>query len=167
MRLNFLPREIRKYFQMSQRQRKYEISMALWHVPLLYIGAAIVIATVTIFIDMYFDIPSQSAFFIFDFQTTRSLVSTLISSVLLLSAFTLNILLVLLTTFSGQFSPRMLQNFIADRQTQHYVGIFNGSFIYVLLMFLFISNFQMMICPCAHYHGSIDFYNCGYLSLFY
>lgn len=142
MRLNFLPREIRKYFQMSQRQRKYEISMALWHVPLLYIGAAIVIATVTIFIDMYFDIPSQSAFFIFDFQTTRSLVSTLISSVLLLSAFTLNILLVLLTTFSGQFSPRMLQNFIADRQTQHYVGIFNGSFIYVLLMFLFISNFQ-------------------------
>ena len=142
MRFKFLPREIRKYFQMTQRQRKYEISMSLWHVPLFYIVGAMIVATVTIWMDIYFDLPSQSAFFTFDFQTTRSLVSTLISSVLLLSAFTLNILLILLTTFSSQFSPRMLQNFIADRQTQHYVGIFNGSFIYVLLMFLFISNFQ-------------------------
>lgn len=142
MGLKFLPREIRKYFQMSGRQRKHEISMSLWNIPLMYIAAAVIVAAATIFIDMYFDIPAQSDFYIFDFQTTQSLVSTLISSVLLLSAFTLNILLVLLTTFSGQFSPRMLQNFIADRQTQHYVGIFNGSFIYVLMIFLFINNFQ-------------------------
>ncbi|RLQ90144.1 DUF2254 domain-containing protein [Planomicrobium sp. Y74] len=142
MRLKLLPWEIKKYFQMSKRQRKYEISLTLWHIPLLYIVVAIVIAIATIFGDMYFDLPSQSDFYILDFESTRSLVSTLISSVLLLSAFTLNILLILLTTFSGQFSPRMLQNFIADRQTQHYVGIFNGSFVYVLLMFLFMSNFQ-------------------------
>lgn len=142
MRLKFIPQEIKKYYQMSDRQRKFEIRMSLWHIPLVYIWAAVIIAAMTIFVDLYFDIPSKSAFFVFDFQTTRLLVSTLISSVLLLSAFTLNILLVLLTTFSGQFSPRMLQNFIADKQTQHYVGIFNGSFIYVLLMFLFISNFQ-------------------------
>lgn len=142
MGLKFLPREIRKYFHMSGRQRKHEISMSLWNVPLMYIAAAVIVAAATIFIDIYFDVPAQSDFYVFDYQTTQSLVSTLISSVLLLSAFTLNILLVLLTTFSGQFSPRMLQNFIADRQTQHYVGIFNGSFIYVLLIFLFISNFQ-------------------------
>lgn len=142
MQLKFLPKEIRKYYQMSKRQRKYEIDMSLWHIPLLYIGAAVIFAAVTIFVDMYFDIPSSSNLNIFDYETTHSIVSTLIGSVLLLSAFTLNILLVVLTTFSSQFSPRMLQNFIADRQTQHYVGIFNGSFIYVLLMFLFISNFQ-------------------------
>ncbi|MFD1032659.1 DUF2254 domain-containing protein [Metaplanococcus flavidus] len=142
MRFKFLPREIRKYVQMSPRQRKYEISMSLWHVPFFYIIGAMIVATVTIWLDMYFDLPSQTTFFIFDYQATRSLVTTLISSVLLLSAFTLNILLVVLTTFSSQFSPRMLQNFIADRQTQHYVGMFNGSFIYVLLTFLFISNFQ-------------------------
>ncbi|MFD1032630.1 DUF2254 domain-containing protein [Metaplanococcus flavidus] len=142
MRMKFLPREIKKYFLMSERQRKHEISMSLWNVPLMYIGAAVILAASTIFVDMYFDVPAQSDFYVFDFQSTESLVSTLISSVLLLSAFTLNILLILLTTFSGQFSPRMLQNFIADRQTQHYVGIFNGSFIYVLLTFLFINNFQ-------------------------
>ncbi|WP_256464124.1 DUF2254 family protein [Halobacillus amylolyticus] len=75
-----------------------------------------------------------------DASVTRMLVSTLIGGILTLSAFTLNSLLVVLTTFSGQFSPRMLLNFISDKHTQHALGIFNGSFIYVLVVFLFIGN---------------------------
>ncbi|MFP3338976.1 DUF2254 family protein, partial [Micrococcus sp. SIMBA_131] len=73
-------------------------------------------------------------------QPTRLLISALIGGILTLSAFTLNSLLVVLTTFSGQFSPRMLLNFVADRTTQHFVGIFHGSFVYVLVVFLFITS---------------------------
>lgn len=142
MTLKFLPREIRKYLQMSKRQRKHEIRMTLWHIPLLYVVAASFIALATIFVDIQFNLSEQSDTFVLDFETTRLLVSALVGGILTLSAFTLNSLLVVLTTFSGQFSPRMVQDFISDKQTQHLLGMFNGSFVYVLLMFLFIGNFS-------------------------
>lgn len=142
MKFKFLPREVRKYLQMSKRQRKHEIRMTLWHIPLLYVLAASLIAIVTIFIDIQFNLSQYSDRFVVDYETTRLLVSALVGGILTLSAFTLNSLLVVLTTFSGQFSPRMLQDFIGDKQTQHLLGMFNGSFVYVLLMFLFIGNFS-------------------------
>ncbi|AQQ55474.1 hypothetical protein B0X71_20185 (plasmid) [Planococcus lenghuensis] len=142
MLVKFLPREIRKYFRMSRRQRKHEIHQSLWFKPLAYVMAAAVLAIITLFIDMQVDLSVRASFFAFNHETTRTLVSTLIASILLLSAFTLNILLVFLTTLSSQFSPRMLQDFIATRETQHFVGLFNGSFIYVLLLFLFMNNFR-------------------------
>ncbi|WP_088006974.1 DUF2254 domain-containing protein [Indiicoccus explosivorum] len=142
MKVKLLPREIRKYIQMTPRQRHHELSASLWFRPLLSVLAAIVLALVTIFADLQFEFIPADSILSFSYDTTRLIVSTLISSVLLLSAFTLNILLVVLTTFSGQFSPRMLQDYIADRQTQLYVSLFNGSFIYVLVTFLFINNYQ-------------------------
>lgn len=141
MLFKFLPREIKKYLQMSKRQRKHEIRMTLWHIPLLYVAAASLIALVTIFFDVQFRLHEYSDAFFVSFETARLLVSALLGGILTLSAFTLNSLLVVLTTFSGQFSPRMLQDFISEKQTQHLLGMFNGSFVYVLLMFLFIGNF--------------------------
>lgn len=58
-----MPGEIKKYFQMFERQRTFENRMTLWHIPLVYIRASGFIAAVTIFIDLYFDIPSKSALF--------------------------------------------------------------------------------------------------------
>lgn len=145
MLIKFLPRELRKYFLMSKRQRKYEIALSLWYKPLLYVALAIAAAILTIYIDTQFNLPIRYNLFSYDFETTRTLMSTLIASILLLSAFTLNILLVFLSTLSGQFSPRMLQDFIATKEIQHFVGVFNGGFIYVLLMLLFINNFQQEV----------------------
>ncbi|AQQ54568.1 DUF2254 domain-containing protein [Planococcus lenghuensis] len=142
MPAKFLPREIRKYFLMPKRQRKYELRMSLWRVPLIYVIAAIVLAITTLFIDLGLNIALPTGFIVFSFSTTQLLVSTLIGSLLLLAAYTLNILLVVLTTFSGQFSPRMLQDFVSTRQLQNFVGVFNGSFVYVLVILLFMNNFQ-------------------------
>ncbi|WP_079477148.1 DUF2254 domain-containing protein [Halobacillus salinus] len=141
MILDLLPVALKKYFEMSKRQRKHEMQMTIWYMPAVYISLAIVIGFVTLFFDlrieMYNYVPS---IFHINSDATRVLVSTLIGGILTLSAFTLNSLLVVLTTFSGQFSPRMLLNFVSDKRTQHALGIFNGSFIYVLVVFLFIGN---------------------------
>ncbi|WP_246125715.1 DUF2254 domain-containing protein [Alkalicoccus halolimnae] len=139
--LAWLPESLRKYFQMSRRERKYEMSSTLWYMPFFYISLAIILVIGTLFLDLATDI-DQYAFEMLriDTETTQILVSTLIGGILTLSAFTLNSLLVFLTTFSGQFSPRMLLNFVAEKQTQHALGIFNGSFVYVLLVFLFIGS---------------------------
>ncbi|CDQ21557.1 Uncharacterized membrane protein [Halobacillus karajensis] len=136
-----LPGSLRKYLEMSKRQRKHEMQMTLWYMPLFYILMSIFFVIATLLLDITFQIEQFTfEFFRINADITRMLVSTLIGGILTLSAFTLNSLLVVLTTFSGQFSPRMLLNFVADRRTQHALGLFNGNFVYVLLVFLFIGN---------------------------
>lgn len=141
MLLKILPISLRKYFEMSKRQRKHEIQMTIWYMPLIYIAASILFVIATLYLDLSFQLEQYThEFFRINADITRMLVSTLIGGILTLSAFTLNSLLVVLTTFSGQFSPRMLINFVSDKRTQHALGIFNGNFVYVLLVFLFIGN---------------------------
>ena len=136
-----LPLSIRKYLLMSRRQRKHEIRLTIWYMPFLYICLSLLLVAVSLYFDLYLEISQfTGAFLSMDASVTRILVSTLIGAILTLSAFTLNSLLVVLTMFSGQFSPRMLLDFISDKQTQHALGIFNGSFVYVLFIFLFIGN---------------------------
>lgn len=136
-----MPLPMRKYFQMSSKQRKHELQMTLWSMPLIYIAGSALIVILTIVLDLQLNIsrfvhPWLSA----GGEATQTLVSALIGGILTLSAFTLNSLLVVLTNFSDQFSPRMMFNFIADKTTQHLLGIFHGSFIYVLFIFLFLTN---------------------------
>ncbi|OXS61464.1 putative membrane protein [Bacillus sp. V-88] len=136
-----LPLSIQKYLLMSKRQRMHEIRLTIWYMPFIYICLSLLMVAITLYLDLYLEV-SQYTFDLLsmDASVTRILVSTLIGGILTLSAFTLNSLLVVLTMFSGQFSPRMLLDFISDKQTQHALGIFNGSFVYVLLLFLFIGN---------------------------
>ncbi|WP_246238223.1 DUF2254 domain-containing protein [Alkalicoccus luteus] len=141
MLLQLLPASLRKYFTMSRRERKHEIQSTLWYMPLLYVSVSVFLVVFALFLDIQLDIERQLPPIVsITAETTQMLVSTLIGGILTLSAFTLNSLLVVLTTFSGQFSPRMLLNFVADRRTQHALGVFNGSFVYVLLVFLFIGS---------------------------
>ncbi|UKS64585.1 DUF2254 domain-containing protein [Rossellomorea marisflavi] len=137
----FLPNDVQKYLLMSKRQRAHEIQLTIWFMPFLYICLSLLLVACTLFLDLKVELSHYvPKLFSMNASVTRTLVSTLIGGVLTLSAFTLNSLLVVLTTFSGQFSPRMLLNFISDKKTQHALGIFNGSFVFVLFNFLFIGS---------------------------
>ncbi|MYL31504.1 DUF2254 domain-containing protein [Halobacillus halophilus] len=132
---------IKKYFKMSRRQRKSELKSTIWFMPFWYILGAVGLSAFTFYLDYIVDVslylPAPIGF---SGQTLQVLLSALVGGVLTLSAFTINSLLVALTTFSGQFSSKMLVNFVSDRATQHVLGIFNGSFIYVLLNFLYVTH---------------------------
>ncbi|WP_347551104.1 DUF2254 domain-containing protein [Pseudalkalibacillus hwajinpoensis] len=137
----FLPWQLRKYFEMSKRIRQHELQSTLWYMPGIYILGAFIFVAITLYLDLVLELSQYTPNMIrTTAQPTRLLISALIGGILTLSAFTLNSLLVVLTTFSGQFSPRMLINFVADRTTQHFIGIFHGSFVYVLIIFLFITS---------------------------
>lgn len=138
-----LPWQLRKYFAMPKRVRKHELQSTLWYMPAVYILGAILFAGLTLYLDLIVNLSQFTPELMHaKTQPTRVLVSSLIGGILTLSAFTLNSVLVVLTTFSGQFSPRMLLNFVADRTTQHFVGIFHGSFVYVLVTFLFLTSVE-------------------------
>ncbi|MBN9654212.1 DUF2254 domain-containing protein [Halobacillus sp. GSS1] len=126
---------------MSKRQRKSELKSTIWFMPFWYIVGAIGLSAFTFYLDYVVDVGLYLPPAIgFSGQTLQVLLSALVGGVLTLSAFTINSLLVALTTFSGQFSSKMLVNFVSDRATQHVLGIFNGSFIYVLLNFLYVTH---------------------------
>ena len=97
MILDLLPVAVRKYFEMSKRQRKHEMQMAIWYMPVAYIALAIGFGILTLVLDLVIEVNEYThTVFQINADITRMLVSTLIGGILTLSAFTLNSVLVVL-----------------------------------------------------------------------
>ncbi|WP_393964682.1 DUF2254 domain-containing protein [Exiguobacterium sp. S22-S28] len=108
-----------------------------WWWPLLYgVGGAFLTAMVLV-VDLY-----AKELFPKDWKTTLGLAQTIHSAVftglLTMMTFTFSTILVVLTTYSSQFSPRTLPNFIENRQVQHIFGIFIGTVTYSITMLFFM-----------------------------
>ncbi len=136
-----LDRYLKKYTRMSERELSHQVQSNLWFTPVLYVFFALLFLIAALYGDLNYDLGDRMRpFFAVDYGLTLSLVGTLTAAILTLTTFTFNLVLVVFTTFSGQFSPRMLKNFIASKATQRVLGIFTGSFFYVLLSFLFLNK---------------------------
>ncbi|QXE02694.1 DUF2254 domain-containing protein [Terribacillus sp. DMT04] len=141
MLTKLLPKSVRKFIHMSHRQRKHELQQNLWVMPTIYILGTLLLVSIPLLLDLLLDLPYYTTgFFNATAANTGTLVSVLVSGTLLLAAYTLNSILVVLTSFSSEYSPRMLFNFISDRTTQHILGLFYGSFVFMLISFLFVTN---------------------------
>lgn len=136
-----MPEKLRKIKSMSSRQRWYEMRASLWLLPLIYLLIAVAVAIGAYYLEFGLqpDI-SMPSLFTTTYSLTETMYSTMLSGVLTLNAFTFNSILVVLTSFSGQFTPRVLFNFIADRRTQHAIGVFNLCFFFLLLGFFFLTS---------------------------
>lgn len=136
-----LPKKIRQMMSMSYRQQWYEIRSSLWVLPAIYIMLAAVLSAVAYWAEFGLQ-PAFNSLPVFstEYSLTQTMYSTMLSGVLTLNAFTFNSILVVLTSFSGQFTPRVLFNFIADRKTQHSIGIFNLCFFFLLFVFFFLDS---------------------------
>jgi uncharacterized membrane protein len=66
-------------------------------------------------------------------ESARSLLSTISTSMLTLTALVFSITMVVLQLASSQFSPRALPTFLRDRQNQLTLGVFLATYIYALL----------------------------------
>ncbi|MBN3554304.1 DUF2254 domain-containing protein [Fictibacillus nanhaiensis] len=137
---------------MSERELSHTVQSNMWFTPVLYVIFSILLVVATLTTDLKYDLGNQMRlFFAVDYELTRNLVGTLTAATLTLTTFTFNLILVVFTTFSGQFSPRMLKNFIASKSTQRVLGIFTSSFIYMLLSFLFLNK------RMAEYYFAVPF----------
>ncbi|RUQ25204.1 DUF2254 domain-containing protein [Peribacillus cavernae] len=126
---------------MSKRELAYTIQSNLWFTPVIYVFFSFLLVAVALTADFKYELGSHMrSIFAVDYDLTQALVSTLTAATLTLTTFTFNLILVVFTTFSGQFSPRMLKNFIASKATQRVLGIFTASFFYMLLSFLFLNK---------------------------
>ncbi|MFZ4453272.1 DUF2254 domain-containing protein [Salibacterium aidingense] len=115
------------------------------YVPSLYGIAAFVLALLSVQFDLhmlseeniYSWVPS-SLFIPIDLA--RTILGSISAALLTMTTITFSTILVVLTTYLSEFSPRTLQNFISDPKTQRVLGFFVAGIIYSILLLLFLQE---------------------------
>lgn len=121
------------------------IRSTLMYIPTVYGLIAVVLAFISIYIDRLITADHSSKrylpdLFFSDLDLAKTILSAIASSLLTMTTITFSTILVVLTTFLSQFSPRTLRNFITDKITQRVLGFFVGGFIYSIVLLLSLKD---------------------------
>lgn len=117
------------------------IKEKLWVTPAVYSILAVTLSIIFFYIDLYL-IDSLSEYIpsilLTNVDLAKTIMGNLSGALLTMTTFTFSTILVVLTMYSSQFSPRTLKNFVHDRLTWRVLGVFLGGFIYNTLSLLFM-----------------------------
>jgi len=117
------------------------IHESIWFIPGVYTILASVLALATVLIDTTFNDEVKDYIPVY-FRTSVDLAQTILATIsgalLTMTTLTFSTIMVVLTLYSSQFSPRTLQNFLNSPTTQRVLGIFMGGFVYSILSLLFM-----------------------------
>lgn len=115
----------------------------LWITPALYSAGAILLSLAMFYVDIQF--VGEMTDYLPDILFTsvdlaKTIMGGLSSALLTMTTFTFSTIMVVLTTYSSQFSPRTLKNFVQDQMTWRVLGVFMGGFLYNTLSLLFMRD---------------------------
>lgn len=120
-----------------------KIKESIWFIPTLYSLFSVLLAIIFSTVDHVYDdllllyVPHV-------LLTTVDLAQTILgglsAALLTMTTFTFSTIMVVLTTYSSQFSPRTLKNFVRDPMVWRVLGVFMGGFIYTTLSLLFMQE---------------------------
>lgn len=127
-----------------------DIRDSLWFLPSMLTVGAIVLAVITIQIDVADVLPDEPAG-VWLFSSTasgaRGVLSAIAGSFITVTGVVFSITIVALQLASTQFTPRILRNFTADRANQLVLGIFIATFTYALLVLRVVRGEQDGVTP--------------------
>lgn len=121
---------------------------SLWLVPAAMLLTAIVVASVTIWLERagHLSVPGDFRWmFGGGSEGARSVLSTIAGSMITVAGVTFSIRMVVLTLASSQFGPRLLRNFMRDKVHQAVLGMFGAAFVYCLLVLRAIHGPDVMV----------------------
>jgi uncharacterized membrane protein len=109
-----------------------------WITPAIYAVTFFILAVLSMMADRYLaendyfkHIPSV---FLTDKELSHTILSATSTSLLTMTTITFSSVLVVLTTFLANFSPRTMHNFNSDSKIQRVLGVFIGGYIYSLVL---------------------------------
>ena len=108
---------------------------------MLFRSSSLILAIMTITFDYYMAASIEGylpSFMMTRIDLAQIVLSTIAGSLLTMTTFTFSTVMVVLTTYSSQFSPRALKHFVNDKTTVRGLGIFMGGFIYCITALLFM-----------------------------
>ena len=112
---------------------------SLWFVPSIMGVAAIGLAAYTVVVERTLPATSpETPWFLYvgHPEDARSLLGTLLSSMITMASLVFSITMVVLTLAASQFGPRLIRSFMAHPQTQFVLGTFVMTTMYCLFMLL-------------------------------
>ncbi|MTH53175.1 DUF2254 domain-containing protein [Bacillus mangrovi] len=128
-----------------EMNRFTQIRTSFWFIPLLYGTIALFLAYFSMELDRYasnhtalYDVIPD--LFLSDVQLAQTILSSIATSLLTMTTITFSSILVVLTTYAAQFSPRALQNFTSDKSSQRVLGMFTGGFVYTIILLLLVRD---------------------------
>lgn len=113
----------------------------IWVIPALYTLAGFVLATLAVLLDIHYFKEGHDTILkllLVDVSLGQMILSTIAGSLLTMTTLTFSIIMVVLTTYTSQFSPRTMENFITDPVTKRVMGVFIGGFVFSLGTLLFM-----------------------------
>ncbi|NQD64706.1 DUF2254 domain-containing protein [Bacillus haikouensis] len=116
---------------------------SFWFVPLIFSLISLALALATFFFDWWLskhDYPLLPKVLFANFDLSTMIISTIASSIMTMTTITFSTIMVVLTTFLSQYSPRTLQNFINDRPTQRVLAIFVAGVVYCITLLILLKD---------------------------
>lgn len=113
----------------------------IWITPALYIVIAISLSIAFYYVDLFYIEelkPFIPSILLTNVDLAKTIMGSLAGALLTMTIFTFSTILVVLTMYSSQFSPRTLTNFIQDKIVWRVLGIFLSGFIFNTLSLLFM-----------------------------
>lgn len=126
---------------MNLKRVIYKIKRSIWLYPVIYTLFAVLLASAVIVVDsrIFFDI---SEYIPRVLTTSPDLAKTVLSIIatafITIMTFTFSTTMVVLTMYTSQYSPRVVENFLTQKSTMKSFGIFVSGFMYSILSLLFI-----------------------------
>ncbi len=120
-----------------------KISSSFWFVPVVFVLAAVALATFLIAIDASIDLKLVGKWHLVfgsGASGARDLVTIVAGSMITVAGVVFSVTLVALSLTSTRYTPRVIRNFMHDRGTQAVLGIFLGIFTYCLIVLRTISD---------------------------
>ncbi len=127
---------------MFQKIKALYIENRIWIQPIKYVVVSFIISIIVVLIDarvipMHDYIPEV---FLTSVELAIEILSTLSGALLTMTTFTFSTIMVVLTTYSSDFTPRVVENFLTDESTTKVLGIFVGGFFYCITSLFFMRN---------------------------
>lgn len=109
---------------------------SLWLVPAIISMAGAGLAYLVLFSGITLAVDTADHWWLFsgDAGTARDLLSSLLSGMITMTSLVVSITMVVLSLAAGQLGPRLIGNFIRDREIQAVLGLFMGTILYTLFV---------------------------------
>jgi uncharacterized membrane protein len=127
-------------------ENRWEIlSTNFWTLPAAMALAALALCLVLVAVDTRITIDFGGPLGWLNIGTiegVRTLLATLVGSIVTVLALVLSITIVALTLAASQLGPRLLRSFMRDRSNQGVIGVFTATFLYTLIALLSVGRLE-------------------------
>jgi uncharacterized membrane protein len=115
----------------------------IWFYPLVYGTFSFVMAVLILLGDSIYLSTFENIFpniFYINIELAVSILGIIAGAFITITTFTFSTTMVVLTLYTSQFSPRVIENFLSNKNTTRTFGIFVGGFVYSIMSLLFLKN---------------------------